>query len=252
MRVSPWLLGAGLAGLGSLPAAGKPPAPVGTVPREVNAPSGQGVSEQDPSNDMDEEQDRLAPIAPAEDSLGRHFVASGSAGLVIPFGELHDGLPQAKVVAAGPGVGFDLAYGVSRTAAVGAWAQLAILGSGSECADCSATSVGVGPLLRYHLVQGVRFDPWLSAGFGYQSLNVEVGSVRLRYQGWTLLRLLLGGDWYAFRHVGFGPFLQLDSGWYAKQPERAAGPEPARGNEGNAPFFAFSIGAHAVFDTPGK
>jgi hypothetical protein len=252
MRLSPWLLGAGLASLASLPATGKRPAAAKPVAQEVTSPSGQDVPKQEPLGDTEEEQDRLAPIAPAEDSLGKHFVASGSTGLVLPFGELHDGLPQAEVVGAGPGVGLELAYGVSRTVVVGAWAQMAALGSGSECADCSATSLGIGPFLRYHLVQGVRFDPWLSAGLGYQSLSVELGSNRLRYRGWTALHLLVGGDWYAFSHVGFGPFLQLDSGWYAKQPEQTAGFDPTRDNEGNAAYFAFSIGARAVFDTPGK
>ncbi len=83
------------------------------------------------------------------------------ASIEAPFGELPDHNNNAANLGAGLGVAGDLGFGLSRSVVIGAWGTFASYGS-------NGTSFGVGPFVRYHLVQGVRFDPWifLGAGFG--------------------------------------------------------------------------------------
>jgi hypothetical protein len=97
----------------------------------------------------------------------------------------------------------------------------------------------VGPLIRYHLVQGVRFDPWLSAGAGFR--KTTLGS-----EAWTgvdIVRLALGGDFYAWPSLGFGPFVEMAIGTYVD-----ATPKLTSHNV-NANF---TLGLRVVLDAPGK
>lgn len=197
---------------------------------------------------LDEDQ---PPLPSATDTLGGHFVAAAGGGLVLPFGQLQSGLRQSRILGTGYALDLDLGFGISRTVAAGVWGEYGGYGAGSHCADCTATALAFGAFVRYHLVQGVRFDPWVSAGIGYRMTTVETDTSSFDYAGVDLLRLRFGGDWYAFKNFGFGPFMQLDTGLYGSRPEDVA----ALGNvdtDESALNFAFTLGARITLDAPGK
>jgi hypothetical protein len=195
--------------LASLPAFAEKPAP--------QDPPAAGADADEPAETEPLPEPAASP--PAPDSLGGHVLVSGGATWVVPFGLLQSGLAQTRVMSSGIGADLGIATGISRNLAVGLWGQGAWFGGGRDCSTCSTSSFAVGPLLRYHLVQGVRFDPWLSAGFGYRATSVSARGQHFAYSGMDLLRLELGGDWYPAKNLGIGPVLDLGAGTYASRPD---------------------------------
>jgi hypothetical protein len=183
-------------------------------------------------------------IPPAPNSIGGHFMASASALWAIPFASLDSETDQSDFISAGPGFQLELALGVSRSVAVGGWGQMLMLDGSDDCSDCSARSFAGGLFVRYHLVQGQRFDPWMSAGLGYRSTTIDLGTDDVQYGGVEWLRVQVGGDWYAFPNVGFGPYMELDMGRYSS---RSPGDF-----ESSANHWHFIVGARVSLDVPGK
>ncbi|MBI3204012.1 MAG: hypothetical protein HYZ29_20905 [Myxococcales bacterium] len=184
-------------------------------------------------------------VVPAPDTLSGHFQLSPSAGVAVPFGSLEANAPQSDAMGSGWAFGLDASYGLSRTVAVGAFGQYLTLGNpGSSCSDCKATSMAGGAFVRYHLVQGVRFDPWMLAGVGYRRTTLSGVGADVTYSGIEWLRLAVGGDWYAFDKVGFGPYLELDMGYYSSRSSGDLGDARAH--------WTFSTGARVTLDLPGK
>jgi len=184
-------------------------------------------------------------VVPAPDQLTGHFSLSASALLAFPFGNLEANTPQTGAMGSGWGLGGDAAYGLTRMVAVGAWGQLLRLGDSTDCKSCDTQSAAFGAFVRYHLVQGVRFDPWISAGIGYRSTKISTPSLgSTTYGGIEWLRLQVGGDWYAFKNVGFGPLLELDMGRYSTR-------SPGELGDG-ANHWHFILGARVTLDVPGK
>ena len=221
------------------PEAGAPPA---AQPAEADAspPSG---GEPPPAVAAPEEEadDVPVPVPPARDTLGGHFILAAGGGFALPFGDFEGSVPQSLM---DPGwmLTADLGVGVSRLVAVGAWGQFIRYGDDAcDAGACDASSIAAGLFVRYHLVQGVRFDPWIAAGPGFRVTNLEAGS----YSGVEWLRVQLGGDWYFAPNLGFGPFIELAAGTYFSKSD---GPDL----EDRALHWNFGTGLRLVFDAPGK
>ena len=222
---------------GAAAAAGGDPAPPGPPDPSTAGPG--------PAPDDDDDEPEPPLIPPALDTVGGHLTLGVGATWVIPFANVEGGLPQGDVMGSGPGLSFDAGYGISRAVALGVWGQAAFLGEGDECRDCKTTSYAFGGFIRYHLAQGLRFDPWMSAGLGYRLTTVDTPNAgKIDYAGIEWLRLQVGGDWYAFDKLGFGPFVELDLGRYTSK-------SPGDLDE-SANHWQFSVGARVVFDLPGK
>lgn len=183
------------------------------------------------------------PSEPAKplprDTVGGHVSVSARAGLSLPFGSLAAGAAATDYLSSGLLVGGDVAYGVSRSVMLGVYGQWAQHdGSGLWNGD-SASILAGGALVRYHLAQGVRFDPWMSYGVGFRSLSI--GDSSLTGVDWA--RLQLGGDWYAASALGFGPVLELSLGTLFGSDELGGA---------RAVNATFVVGGRVVLDIPGK
>lgn len=204
-------------------------------------------------------------VAPAHDTLGGHFVAGGSAMVSGPIGELQNGY-AARDLGAGFGAMLDLGFGLSRTLSIGAWGEVLAYSSSSACRfwhlpnaprdPCSATSFTVGPFVRYHLLQGMRFDPWIVLGPGYRSLSQDTPNGTKRYGGIDYLHVVVGGDYYVLSGVGIGPWVGIDGGVFATRPDPLCRGEQCSGPDGPAAKTAwhteFVAGLRVVLDLPGK
>ena len=186
----------------------------------------------------DEDEPPVPLVPPAADTLGGHFVLGLGAGLEAPFGELSQGQKAANL-----GIGFtgaaDLGFGISRAVVLGAWGDFTSYGS-------KETGFAVGPFIRYHVVQGVRFDPWILAGPGYRSLTRETPDAKQQFSGVEILHVAVGGDYYPLSSIGFGPWLELDMGIYGKRPSLGTARVPP------ALHLGFVSGLRLVIDLPGK
>ncbi len=187
------------------------------------------------------------------------MVLSASAAISGPLGELQRGY-GARDLGAGFGASFDAAFGLSRVIAIGAWAQVLTYSNSSACRfwhlpqqsrdPCSATSVAFGPLVRYHLLQGMRFDPWLVIGPGYRRITQETPAGTKTYAGVEWLHVVIGGDYYLLSGVGIGPWVAIDGGVFTKRPR----PFLPRGapHVKTAWHTEFVTGLRLVLDIPGK
>jgi hypothetical protein len=198
------------------------------------------------TDERDDDEDASEPplVLPAPDMLSGHIMISPSFGYAVPFANLEADAPQSDVMSSGWAAGLDAAYGLSRTVAVGAWGQYLSLGSSDPCKDCKTKSTAFGAFVRYHLVQGTRFDPWMAAGLGYRMTTISGLGQDVKYSGIEWLRLVVGGDWYAFNAVGFGPYLELDMGRYGTRSPGSLGD--------SANHWHFLMGARVTLDVPGK
>jgi hypothetical protein len=177
-------------------------------------------------------------IAPARDTLGGHLDVGVNAAMLVPFGDVVAGVPQSRTMGIGLSLGGDVAYGISRTVMLGAYVDVGR--PDAEAPGQSVTTISAGPQIRYHLVQGMAFDPWASAGLGFR--YTKDGSTSFTGVDWC--RLALGGDWYPSPNFGFGPFVAMSLGTFF-------GSSP--GSINNVGLNAhFLLGGRIVFDTPGR
>lgn len=184
------------------------------------------------------------PITPpAADSLGGHFVLTPAAAYSIPFGRLGSNWDTHEQIGNGWSVAVEAGLGVSRQVVIGVFGEFDRWAEGDTCAQCDATGFAVGPFVRYHLVQGLRFDPWIGFGVGYENLKLDDGSTQTSLAGLKWARLAVGGDWYPSRNFGVGPYLGLSSGGYFDRPEQAGALRT---------HWAFHLGLRLTLDIPGK
>ena len=174
-------------------------------------------------------QPALEPIPDARDTLSGHFVAAASLGAGWAFGS------HSRALGTGLALNLDLGVGLGRNLVLGAWGEFDSYSAAANCAACSGKSFAGGPFLRFHLVQGTRFDPWGSIAVGARSGSVDLGTSSHSYFGPELLKLTLGGDWYPTSNVAFGPYVTLGVGTY----------------DGNG-RSALGTGLRLILDLPGK
>ena len=174
-----------------------------------------------------------APRPTAPDSRAGRPTLALQFGLLRLAGSAEAGRSHASVAGWGQAPGLQLAYPFRRDFAVELWGSYGTFGASSDCAGgCKGTSMAFGLGAVYHLVDGVPFDPWFSAGLGYRQTTLEtpaLGSVD--YGGLTALRLAIGSDYYPTPAIGFGPYLELTAGRYTSRS-----PGPLAEGAGHATF----------------
>lgn len=179
-------------------------------------------------------------------SLDWHVILAGSAGVMVPTGKLEAGLPIRNETGPGPAFGFELGFGFATRLTAGLWGQYAHLGSGNVCTACSASTLGAGPFLGFHLDPGGRFDPWATIGLGYRatSIGTSADAEQITWSGFEPLRVQVGGDWYGFQKSALGAYLELDAG---------AATRKTPGDLGSpATHYLLLAGVRFAFDTFGR
>ncbi|MCC6214782.1 MAG: hypothetical protein IT376_07935 [Polyangiaceae bacterium] len=208
------------------------------------APAGKPRTAKPPESDEPETTEPLPePVPPARDLLGGHLVLGLGAAWTTPSGDLADGVAATTRAGDGYSLALDAGLGVSRNVVLGLWAAYGSHGAAEACRECSGVTMSGGAFVRYHLVQGVRFDPWMLAGVGFTSATYDSPAGDLSYSGPEWLRLAVGGDWYAWSGLGFGPWLEASADSFTSRPA---------GESGSPIHWTYRAGARIVFDTPGK
>lgn len=205
---------------------------------------GNGEVAEAPPEDIEDDSEPEPPeITPAADHRAGHFIAGLGGYLSLPFGSIEAGRYSNDLLSSGWGLDAQLAYGVHRNVAVGVWGQWSTFGGDDpDCTSCSLSSWAVGASASYFLVQGLRFDPYATAGLGYRSSKLEVSGSSLTYGG-VVAHLVLGGDWMLAKQFGVGPFLGAD---ITRNFSRSDGATPGGALEWQATF-----GLRLRLDLPG-
>lgn len=189
----------------------------------------------------EDEPPELIPYA--RDTVGGHLRLGVSGAFVAPFGHLAQGVTTDSRAGTGWGGVVDLAYGVDRQVMLGVYGEGQWLGDTIPCSGCSATSFGGGAFVRYHFVQGLRFDPWISYGLGYRQLSSDQGDVTLSYSGIEWARLQMGATWSILPQLGFSPLIELGGGTMTNVPE---------GETVGGSSWRFQVGLQFELDLPGR
>lgn len=151
----------------------------------------------------------LRPGAPDRDQLSGHWSIGASFALSTPLGNFSSTSPIGSRLGEAYGLGLDVGYGFSRHLRLSLAGELLSIASGSSCSTCEATSYVLGARLRYHLVEGTRFDPWVGYGFSYRQTSFENASSEIKFDALEPIRMELGGDWYMTSVFTIGPVLSI-------------------------------------------
>lgn len=189
----------------------------------------------------DDEPPKLIPYA--TDSVGGHLTLGVSGAFVAPFGHVAKDVTSDSRMGNGWGGVIDLGYGVDRQVVLGVYGEGAWMGDSDKCYQCSATSYGAGAFVRYHFVQGLRFDPWISYGLGYRQLSSEQSDLTLNYSGIEWARLQMGATWSILPQLGFSPLLELGGGTMTNVPD---------GEKVGGSTWRFQVGFQLSLDLPGR
>lgn len=193
-----------------------------------------------------DDSERLPPVVPrSRDLLSSHVLLGVSIGPTWSLGRLGSHLTAPRAFGPGAFVRADAGFGLSRYMSVGVWGGFAGYADGSECGkDCSGRAFAVGPFLRYHLSQGLRFNPWGAVGAAYRRTTFEnAEGKRQKFSGVEWLHVELGADYYVFSGLAFGPYGSLGLSSYAARPDSAG---DARVNA------ELSVGLRLSVDLPGR
>lgn len=186
------------------------------------------------------------PVYPAraKDLLGSHVQVGAAVAPTWSLGELGTDLGAPRGLGLGFGARADAGIGLSRYFVVGAWGGFSGFSDGSACDSCSGRAISVGPFVRYHLVQGFRFDPWLTMGAAYRQVSFDdANGQRQKFSGVEWLHLELGADYYVLSGLGLGPYGAVGLSTYGSRPDTAGG---ASVN------VDLSVGLRFFLDLPGR
>lgn len=217
---------------GLLFAAATPAPAFAEPPPTGKAPTNEG--EKEPSVE-------LVPFR--RDAVGGHFQAGFTGLLTFPFGSTSKDVGTRTLAGWGGGGALDLAYGVDRFVALGAYAEMNALGDSRKCEGCTGTLLGGGAFVRYHVSQGLRLDPWVSYGLGFVGFGGENSGEVSHYSGIEWMRLQVGADWYLTPGLLVGPVFGLSAAHMVERPQL---------EDPGGPLMRATIGLRIAFDSPGR
>lgn len=183
----------------------------------------------------------IRPAAPDRDQLSGHLRLAIAAAFANFSGSFLDQSGIGERLGGSPLGTAEIAIGASRHLELVLAGDYSRALAGEGCANCEATSWSVGPMFRYHIVQGTRFSPWVAVGVAYRQ-NFLVGFSAESVRSLDFLKLQLGGDWYATSSLAFGPVLGLGLCSSISAPR----------DEGTAIFALMYGGLRLLFDVPGR
>jgi hypothetical protein len=217
------------------------PEPPGRSPAEAAA-----KLEAPPANlHVIDDREPLPPLIPnARDLLSGHVLLGLSLDAAWPVGDVAGELPASDTFGFGQRSLAELDIGVSRSISVGGWGALVRYAGSSSCGECEGNAFAVGPFVRYHLVQGLRLNPWLLAGAGYRRQEFQPdGAPVLELEGVEWLRLEFGSDYYVSSQLGIAPFVRLSMSSFLERT----------GDVGSsAPSSELGAGVRVFFDFQGR
>jgi hypothetical protein len=170
--------------------------------------------------------------------VGGHVQVSAIGAIIFPWGSVASGTAQNDLMTAGYFLSGDILYGVSRSVTLGAYGEVAVPAGQGDLP--SFTMIAAGAMARYHVVQGLSADPWVSYGVGFRRASNGTNA----FTGLDWLRVQLGTDWYPWHALGIGPLAQITLGTYFSETNASLGTASVYAN--------FIAGGRIVFDSPGR
>jgi len=164
-------------------------------------------------------------------------------GVALPFGSVASGSPLSDSIGAQIPVQIDLGFRPDPHLFIGAYGSYGFVLPGSgvcQGGSCSGSDVRARLEAQFHFRPGLRFDPWLGVGTGYEWLHVASWSsgkvqdgvdtstdANLTLRGWEIVNAQAGLDYALCTGVRVGPFVGFSIGEF----ENASQSYTLRGTE---------------------
>lgn len=194
--------------------------------------------------DPSEEDQATSPVPFEQNLVAGHLQFAASASYALPFGRLSDEQSRTERSRGGGLFSGEAAIGLGRFVFLGAYGEYGLYQAAQGCDDCSASSWGAGLQVAYHVVQGLRIDPWISYGVGYRQLST-FGALPdpARYHSLEWMRLSMGADWYVTSGFAVSPIAQFGAATTLDAP---------RGESPGSTDLRFQFGLRLLLDIPGR
>jgi hypothetical protein len=179
----------------------------------------------------------------AEDTRSGSLWLRFGGSLSAPLGRLAENLPLEDYLSTGPGLTFGVGVGIARHLTLDAEGSFMVAGVPERCAACVGQQLTGGLGLTYHVANALAVDLWGRIGAGVRAIDLaNAGQVRVEttdgspatsasldgtYWGVDVVQLRLGGTFEPASGLAFGPWLGLDTGIIAAQPDAALLGHPA-------------------------
>lgn len=159
------------------------------------------------------------PLPPDNRTLRPTLAMSIAWGRML--GTAEENRPNIDDAAWGPIPGITVGLGVSRHVSIEGFAFFGSFGGGTRvCTTCTARSQLFGGQVSYHLLDGVPFDPWFSAGAGWRTAHYAGNPIdngaSVDFHGIEAMRLALGADEY-LGPVGVGAYADFTIGEFMQR-----------------------------------
>jgi hypothetical protein len=188
--------------------------------------------------------EQAAPTVHLEkDLVGGHLQVGASAAYALPFGRLSDDFKHTSRSGGGGVFALDLNYGLDRFVTLGAYGEYQLWGASGPCPECSAWGWAAGLQVGYHVVQGLRLDPWVSYGVGFRQLVSTVDEAKLSYNAVEWMRLTLGTNWFATPNFCLSPIALFSAATTVNAPS---------GEDAGRTDMRFQFGLRMALDFPGQ
>jgi hypothetical protein len=184
----------------------------------------------------------LRPAAPDRDQLTNHMRLGAALAYGTFSGSFRDSTSIGSNLGGSTFFLADLGYGFSRHFELVVAGDYSHTYSGAGCDTCNAKSWAIGPMLRYHVVEGLRFSPWVSIGLSYRHNRPEYPPRATSVDSIEFLRIVLGGDWYMTSNLTLGPVLGVGFASSYGAPK----------GDSSEVFALVYGGLRVAFDLPGR
>jgi hypothetical protein len=152
---------------------------------------------------------KLRAGSPDRDLLSKHWALGASISYGAPFGSFTSRSPIGRRFGGATFWGLNVGYGLTRHVQLSLFGEYSHVASGSTCSACDGNSYLLGSNLRYHLIEGTRFDPWVSYGAAYRYISLNNSSDSDTFSAFEPIRFEFGGDWYASSVFALGPVFSI-------------------------------------------
>ena len=155
--------------------------------------------------------------------------------------------PQYDTVTFAFPLWLEAGYRFARHYVIGGYGVFGLSTVPNTCPTAICYDLRFGVDAQYH-GRGVKTDPWVGVGFGYEILHAGSSNATMAWRGWELLSLQGGIDWHVAKAFDLGPFMAVSFGEYTSLREISRGVDTSTSISNKALHEWLELGMRGEYD----
>jgi len=155
--------------------------------------------------------------------------------------------PQSETVTFAFPLWLEAGYRFARHYFIGGYGVFGLATVPNTCPTAICYDLRFGIDAQYH-GRGVKTDPWVGVGFGYEFLHAGTQNTTMAFRGWELFNLQGGIDWHAAKAFDLGPFMAVSFGEYTSVREISGGVDTSSSISNKALHEWVELGIRGEYD----